>query len=76
MDEYVRLILVRNKLELAPVKSDCFVTPEEAEAMAVEIGAADSIQCSAFAQAQTNIGNVGIAFDLAIEAVFELERRA
>ena len=75
MDESVPLILVGTKLELAPVKSDFYVTPEEAEALAVEIGAAGSIQCSAFAQAKTNIGNVDIAFNLALEAALEHQRR-
>ena len=56
LDEYVPLI--GNKIELAPVKSDCYVTPEEAEALAVEIGAAGSIQCSAFAQAKPMLGTL------------------
>ena len=76
LDEYVPLILVGNKIELAPVKSDCFVTPEGAEVLAFEIGAAGSIQCSGFVQSETNIGNVDKAFDLAMKAALEIEKRA
>ena len=68
------VILVGNKLDLAPAMLEYYVSPEEAEKAAKEIGATVSVQCSSFAQLLCNAGNVDIAFKAAIKSAVEYDQ--
>ena len=69
--ERIPSILVGNKLDLASNMLDEYVSAEDAETVAKEIGATVSMQCSSLAHLQNGTGNVEIAFKAAIKCAFE-----